>query len=485
MTIIYLLLGLLIGALIIWLFYKSKNLISSQEAEKFKEKINQLELEINNLENKKSSLNEQLTEKKSKLADFSKKIEAQNQNIIQLTDEKSKAESENKILTENLETTEKKLSISNNKIEDLNKQLTELQTTNNALKDKLVSEKKEIQQIQTNFKDAFENLANKIFEDKSQSFVDLNKTNIDEILRPLKENIEKFQSKVETAHEKTLEKNTELIQQIKNLEKLNQKISDDAKNLTKALKGDVKTQGNWGEVILERILENSGLKEGVEYYPQAKGMKLKTETGGTRKPDIVVNLPDNKHMIIDAKVSLIAYEKFMNSDDKQKRQKYARDLVNSVKAHVKNLEKKHYTQLKGLNSPDFVLLFMPIEGSFSVVGREDNSMFRYALDRNIVIVSPTTLLATLRTIAYIWQQENQTKNAKEIARQSGNLYDKFVGFLEDFEKISYHIDKTRGSYQKALNKLKTGKGNLIRRANKIRELGAEAGKQIPSKFEED
>jgi DNA recombination protein RmuC len=328
-------------------------------------------------------------------------------------------------------------------------------------------------------------LANEILEEKTLKFTEKNKTNLDEILNPLKEKITTFEQKVDNVNEKNRISNASLIEQIKNLEKLNKQISDDASNLTKALKSDVKVQGNWGEVILERILEESGLQKGIEYIPQGEGMKLTNEEGHRFQPDVVIKLPDNKHIIVDAKVSLVHYERLVAASDEQHRESALKELNTSVKAHIDGLHKKLYHDLKGINSPDFVLLFMPIEGSFALVVQNDASLYKYALDKHIVIVSPSTMLATLRTIAFIWRQENQTKNAIEIARQSGNLYDAFVRLTEDLEKIGTNIGRSSKSYEDAMKKLKTGKGNLVTRVENLKKLGAKASKQIGKKLIED
>lgn len=265
--------------------------------------------------------------------------------------------------------------------------------------------------------------------------------------------------------------------ELKKLYDLNSKISEEANNLTKALKGDVKKQGNWGEVVLERILERSGLNEGTGGYQRQ--FAENSEEGKRILPDIVINLPDNKHIIIDSKVSLISYERAVNAATETERLTYLKDHILSVKNHIKSLSAKHYQTAPKLNSPDFVLLFMPIESSFGVAIQEDHELFSFAWDLKVVLVSPSTLLATLRTIASIWQQENQTRNALEIARQSGALYDKFVGFITDMEKIGRGISNVQGNYNDAMNKLQTGSGNLVGRIENIKKLGAKTSKEIP------
>ena len=347
------------------------------------------------------------------------------------------------------------------------------------LREKLATQKQEMEELQKKFTIEFENIAHKILKQNSQEFTQVNQKNISEILIPLREKIQLFEKKVEDTYEKGLKDQTDLKAELKKLHDLNMKISDEANNLTRALKGDVKKQGNWGEVILERILERSGLTEGREYEKQFSVM---AENGSRLQPDVVIHLPDQKHIIVDSKVSLVAYERLVNSADEADRQKHVKDHLLSIKSHIKLLSDKHYQHAQGLNSPDFVLLFVPIESSFSVAIEADQDLFSYAWDNKVVIVSPSTLLATLRTIASIWQQENQTRNAMEIARQGGALYDKFVNFIADLEKIGNNIDQTRRNYDLAMNKLNDGRGNLIRSAEKLRELGAKASKELPQKY---
>jgi DNA recombination protein RmuC len=271
--------------------------------------------------------------------------------------------------------------------------------------------------------------------------------------------------------------------ELKKLYDLNNKISEEANNLTKALKGDVKKQGNWGEVVLERILERSGLNEGEQGYQ--KQFSDTTEDGKRIQPDIVINLPDNKHIIVDSKVSMIAYERAVNAESEEERVKCVKEHLVSLRTHIKGLSEKHYQTASMLNSPDFVLLFVPIEASFGVAIQEDHELFTYAWDQKVVIVSPSTLLATLRTISSIWQQENQTRNAIEIAKQGGALYDKFVGFIADMETIGKNLLTTQKTYDSAVNKLHTGAGNLVRRAENIKKLGAKATKELPQKMLEE
>jgi DNA recombination protein RmuC len=294
------------------------------------------------------------------------------------------------------------------------------------LQEKLDTQKKEMETIQQKFTAEFESIAAKILKQNTAEFSASNQKSITELLSPLKEKIQVFEKKVEDTYEKGLKDQTDLKAELKKLHDLNLKISDEANNLTRALKGDVKKQGNWGEMILERILERSGLTEGREYQKQESVL---SEAGQRFQPDVVIHLPDQKHIVVDSKVSLVAYERLVNSDNEKDRIIHVREHLQSVRGHIKILSEKHYQHAQGFNSPDFVLLFIPIESSFSIAVQEDQDLFSFAWDNKVVIVSPSTLLATLRTIASIWQQENQNRNALEIARQSGALYDKFVGFI--------------------------------------------------------
>ncbi|MCK5051194.1 MAG: DNA recombination protein RmuC [Candidatus Cloacimonetes bacterium] len=399
-----------------------------------------------------------------------------------LFSKKGKQDTRVEMLDKELQKTESELNIEREKNTNSHSEISRLDTVNLNLQEKLNDQKKELEELQAKFTDAFKNLANEILEEKTKKFTEQNKANLDVILNPLKEKIKDFETKVEQTNEKNRMSHTSLVEQIRSLEKLNKKISDDANNLTKALKGESKIQGNWGEVILERILEESGLRKGIEYEAQAKGMGLKSEEGSTSKPDFVIKLPENKHVIVDSKVSLVHYERMVSSETEEQKQGYLKALNASIKSQIDDLHKKNYQDLKGLNSPDFVMLFIPIEGVFAVIMQHDNTIYQYAYDKQIVIVSPSTLLATLRTIAFIWRQENQTKNALEIARQGGALYDKFVGFITDLDDIGKNLDKSKDIYLNAVNKLSTGKGNLISRSENIKKLGAKAKKQIPEKF---
>ncbi len=344
------------------------------------------------------------------------------------------------------------------------------------LRERNQDQKKEVEQLQEKFTKEFENLANKILEEKSIKFTEQNKVNIGNLLSPLQEKILHFEKKVDDTHKESIDYHAALRQQILGLRDMNEQMSRETLNLTKALKGDSKMQGNWGELVLERVLEKSGLEKGREYDVQ----KSFTNEGGQRVlPDVIINLPDGKKMIVDSKVSLTAYEKCINEDDLSLRAVYLKEHINSIKRHVQQLGDKNYHDLYQMESPDFVLLFIPIEPAFAIALNEDSALYNRAFEKNIVIVTPSTLLATLRTIDSMWTNQKQQEHAYEIARQAGALYDKFEGFVTDLLKIGKRIDESRTEYQSAMNKLVEGKGNLISSVERLKKMGAKTRKQLP------
>jgi len=354
--------------------------------------------------------------------------------------------------------------------------LTKSTAENSYLREQLQTQKQELEELQKRLQTEFENIANRILKERSNEFIQHNEKNIGEILNPLKERISAFEKKVDEVYDKELRDKVNLREEVRKLAEINTRVSEEANNLTRALKGDVKKQGNWGEVILERVLERSGLTKGVEYTREEV---LEGADGSVQRPDVIIHLPDNKHVIVDSKVSLIAYERMMSADNDEQRDEFARDHVVSMRNHVKLLSEKNYQNAVAINAPDFVLLFVPVEASFAAAVQFDSELFAFAWEKKIVIVSPTTLLATLRTIASIWKQENQNRNAQEIARLSGTMYDKLAGFVADLVKVRENIDKAGNSYDEAMKKLQSGSGNVFRTAEKIRELGAKSSKQLP------
>lgn len=351
-------------------------------------------------------------------------------------------------------------------------------TENVSLLYRLEEHKAEIEQLNQKFRKEFENLAQKILDEKSEKFTQQNKVNLETVLNPLREKIKDFETKVEASHKDSIEKNASLKQQIEDLSKLNERINQEAHNLTKALKGDQKMQGNWGEVILERILERSGLERNREYFMQKSFI---TEDSRRIQPDVIVNLPENKSIIIDSKVSLTAFERYFNEEDESLKHRHLKDHVNSVRSHIKSLSEKQYHNIYEIRTLDFVLLFVPIESAFTATIQSDPEIFNDAFERNIVIVSPSTLLATLRTISSIWKFENQNRNAMEIARKSGDLYDQFVNLTDDLIKLGNQIKTVNNTYDSSMKKL-TGKGNLIKKVENLKKMGAQTSKSLSERL---
>lgn len=351
-----------------------------------------------------------------------------------------------------------------------------LETEAENLQERLAEQKEELEKLNARFQKEFENLANKILEEKSQKFSDQNKNQIEGLLKPLADKIKEFQTKVEDSNTADERRNAALLEQLRGLKELNQSLGDEARSLTKALRGDSKTQGNWGEFQLEKILNAAGLEKEVHY---SKEESFRTEDGQNQRPDYLIKLPDGKHLILDSKVSLTAYARFTEAEEETERALQLKQHLQSLKSHIDQLSAKNYPDLPGANSPDYVLLFVANEPALNLAFREDNQLFEYALRKNIVLVSNSTLLATLRTIGYIWRQDAQNKNAEDIAKQAGDMYDKFVGFSEDLKRLGNQMATARKTYDDAMNKLTDGRGNLVRRAENLRALGArKSAKQI-------
>jgi len=350
------------------------------------------------------------------------------------------------------------------------------------LEERLTHQKEETSNLQQQFKLEFENLANRILEEKSQKFTTQNQVQMNQILSPLKEKINDFEQSI---HQKYLDETKErysLKKEIEQLKDLNLQLSEDAANLVSALKGDSKIQGDWGEFQLQTLLEKAGLEKGIHFSTQAT---YTDEAGNKKRPDFIINMPDGKHLVIDSKVSLKAYEQYFNTAEKGQEKTFLNLHIESIRNHIKDLGSKNYTQLYQINTPDYLLMFIPIEAAFSVAVQKNSNLFMEALERNIVLVTTSTLLATMRTVAFIWKQEKQKKNVLEIARQSGLLYDKFVNFVDDLKNIGNRIQQTQAAYGDAMNKLVDSKkfgDTLIGRAEKIKDLGAKTSKQLPNEL---
>ncbi|WP_028298673.1 DNA recombination protein RmuC [Olivibacter sitiensis] len=377
-------------------------------------------------------------------------------------------EKENEKLHQELKETREKLGISERSLEGMNAYF-------ESQREKLNEQKQEMADMKVQFNKEFELIANRVLEEKSKTFGNTHQKNIHEILQPLKENIKAFEQKIDHTYRSEAAERNALKGVIIQLMEQSKLIRDEANNLAKALKGDSKKQGNWGEIILERVLERSGLTKNREYRIQ---VSMSNELGNRQQPDVIIDLPDEKHLVIDSKVSLIAYEKWVNCEDEIERPLYIRQHIVSVRNHINELSKKNYSNLYQINSPDFVLLFMPIESAFSMAISENNELFSEAWEKGVVMVSPSTLLATLRTIASMWKQERQTRNVLEIAREAGALYDKFVGFMEDMDKVDKQIGILARIHEDARKKLETGRGSVISKVEKLKQLGAKASKQL-------
>jgi len=356
---------------------------------------------------------------------------------------------------------------------------TELAAERRQSADKLATLAQTAQEAKTVLSDQFKNLANEILEEKSKRFAEQNQQNLDILLKPLQEKLTDFRKQVDETYQSEARERFALKQEVEKLAGLNLRMTDETRALTNALKGESKTQGDWGELVLETILENSGLRKGEEYLVQ----DTQTISDGSRlQPDVVIRLPESKHLVIDSKVSITAYTRYIQADDEAVKTAELNSHVLSVKQHIQGLSAKNYQDLYGVGSIDFVLMFIPIEPAFLAAMRHAPDIYQEALKKNIVIVCPSTLLATVRTVAHLWRQEHQNRNAQEIARQCASLYDKFVGFVEDLDKVGVRLEQAQISYTDAVGKLKTGRGNLIRTAENVKKLGVKPNKSLPSKL---
>lgn len=438
MELLYLAIGLVIGAASAWLIRKYRFELQKGIAP---EEVEKLTVQINTLQTEKAKAEERNSNIESTVSEMKDDLSKERNRAFAIQSKLSKSEAD---------------------LENMQQRLTE--------------QRSELDKMQKRFTTEFENLANRIFEDKSRKFTDINKTNIDEILKPLNEKIKDFQKRVEETYDKEAQQRSSLKTEIEKLYNLNQLLSKEANNLTTAIKGESQTQGVWGEIILERILEKSGLQKGREFLVQETSI---TDEGKRLRPDITILLPEGKNMIIDSKVTLVAYDRYFSAETSELKAQELQAFLLSVRTHVKELSLKNYQSLYGMNSPDFVLMFIPIEPAFGLSVLNDETLFYDAFEKNVVIVSPSTLLATLRTVANIWRQEAQSRNAMEIARQGGALYDKFVAFVEDLIKIGKQIQATQRTYEDTMTKLYKGQGNLVKRAQDIKNLGAKTSKVLP------
>lgn len=384
------------------------------------------------------------------------------------TTEKSTNEKQQLRINENLEL-----------IKSLHKELATLSANNNALVEKLDTQKNEVEELRKKSLLEFENVANRLLEQKSNKFSLANKESLTQILTPLQQKIKEFETKIENSDKESVERHSSLKELVKVVSQQSEKVAKDANNLAKALKGDFKKQGNWGELILQSLLDKSGLEKDREYFLQKSE---RDADGGLHKPDVVIELPDSKKIIVDSKVSLVAYDQMVSAVDEEEARTFRKNHALAIKAHINGLSEKNYHTLYQIESPDFVMMFIPIDTAFSSALSEDNSLFEYAFKKNIIIVTASTLLATLKTVETIWKNDKQNRYAKEIAEEAGKMYDKFVGFTDDMEKLGNQLGTVRKTYDASMKKLTNGTGNLVRKAEKIKQLGANTTKSIPMKI---
>lgn len=406
--------------------------------------------------------------------------------IVSLETEKSAFDQKLKEIQNKNTDQETKIEVMNSDLAAAREKAIVFETEKISLSERLEQHKIDLGKMEERFKVHFENLAHKIFDEKNAKFKEQSQESLGEILNPLKEKLNDFQKKVDDSFGGHAKEQFALKEEIKRIVDVNEKMTFQAESLTKALKGDSKTQGNWGEVMLEKILDDSGLRKGQDYIVQGVDMKLKHPDGGRhQKPDVVVMLPEEKHIIIDSKVSLTHYERFCAETEEDVRTEYLKQFIASVKKHVLDLEQRRYQDTEKLGTPDFVLMFMPIEGAYALAIQQDQELQTFAWGKKIVIVCPSTLFATLRTVASIWRLELQNKNAIEIAKKGGDLYDKVVGFVEDMQKIGDQIKNVDKTYGNAMSKLSEGRGNIIKKTEQLKELGVKASKSLPKDMVSD
>jgi DNA recombination protein RmuC len=474
MEILFIAVGIIVGSVItFWILSnKSKGDSNAPEMQDLKQQIALQAQNVQSLEREKRDLVTELGTIRSRNTDLERDLSREQATLstlrTNLAERISSLENEN-------EDYKSRLDKARAEFITLSGKLGTAETQANSEREKYADLKRDTDAMFDNMKTGFENAAIRILEEKSEKFTTLNKTNLEGILTPLHERIESFQKNVNEVYRTESDERSTLKGEIRQLVERSKEISDVANNLARALETDTKQQGDWGELVLEKILEFSGLRKDSEYKLQES---FTTEDGRLR-PDAVVYLPENKHIIIDSKVSLTAYKRIMTSDSEDERKSSLKAHLASVRTHIKELASSNYHSISALNQPDFILLFMPIESSFGVAIQADNELFSYAWEQKIVIVSPSTLLATLRTISSIWKQEKQSKNAQEIAEKAGRMYDKFVGFVADLETVGKKINESKTTYDEAFKKLKDGRGSLIDQSQQMKELGAKAKKQIP------
>ena len=475
---VYILAGLAIGAILAWFIRKlvaEKNMVGRTDLEDKRNQLTQAESKLTFLQEKLNDLQQLVTNTE---LDLKRAVEEKEKNNLLLASSQTSLEKLEKDHTELKTIQENNLSQTN----ELKDYILKIRSENEVLKEKNNTIKKEIEEIGEKYTSQFKNLANEILEDKSKRFTEENQKNIKLILEPLNNDIKDFKRKVEETYEKENKQRFSLEEKIKDLVVLNQKISEEAHNLTKALKGQRKTQGDWGEMILENILQESGLTEGREYFRQEfikdeAGNTIMNDDGKKMQPDFILQYPDKRKVIIDSKVSLSAYERYNSSEEDMEQKVALQNHIAAIYNHVDELNKRNYSQfVKGL---DFVMMFVPIEPAYLLAIQKDADLWNYAYKKRVILISPTNLIAAIKLISEIWKKEEQNKNAVAIAERGAAMYDKFVGFVENLVDVGDHIGRSQKSYEEAMKQLKDGSGNLIGQAEKLRKLGVQGKKVLP------
>lgn len=481
---------------------------TSKQFEEQKISLHQAEQRNLHLSNEEARLKEKLSILENRSHDMERELRLKEQNFRNLQEEHYKMmgqkDNENIALTEKnlsyaqvLEQKNQSISKSDKEIfdlkqiidtlkektylyrQELGQKIISLEEQNHVLREQIEKRNDDIEKMRQDFAIQFENLAHRIFEEKQKHFKEQSTLSITGMLEPIRQSFGEFKLKIEDSFSKHRDEQLTLKEQIRNIVLTNDKMSKQTENLTKALKGDNKLQGNWGEMILERILEESGLTKGRDYTLQGEGLNLVNEENNKKqRPDVIVHLPEDKHIIIDSKVSLLDYERYISSETDEEKRLASKSFLESIRRHIKDLSSKEYHYNESKNTPDFVLMFMPIEGAYNFALQEDSELHNFAWSQKIVLVSTSTLFATLRTVSSIWRLEQQNQNAQAIAEQAGKIYDKVALFVDDMEKVGQHIKKTEETYQNAMGKLKDGRGNLISQTEKLRELGVKTKKNI-------